>query len=99
MWESVILMLQIYINKAEIACFGNGLPRQSADWRGNDRLFYMQRPMPTMTLIGVALPLFYPSSSPVMSATSGSMKKPSRMPRFSAMPAFFRRVWASSNST
>ena len=31
-WESVILMLQIYINKAEIACFGNGLPRQSADW-------------------------------------------------------------------
>ena len=25
-------MLQIYINKAEIACFGNGLPRQSADW-------------------------------------------------------------------
>ena len=58
----------------------------------NDRLFYMQRPMPTMTLIGVALPLFYPSSSPVMSATSGSMKKPSRMPRFSAMSAFFRRV-------
>ena len=31
-WESVILMLQIYINKAEIACLGNGLPRQSADW-------------------------------------------------------------------
>ena len=52
-----------------------------------------------MTLAGVALSLAYPSSSPVISATSGSMKKPSRMPRFSAMSAFFRRVWASSNST